>query len=45
MRKGRALERRVKEQGPAAGLKCQVKYWEGAWEIEEYFAELAVARK
>ncbi|KAG8985125.1 hypothetical protein FRB93_006077 [Tulasnella sp. JGI-2019a] len=36
----RGLERRIKNEGPAAGLKSQVKYWLGAWEVEEIFATL-----
>ncbi|KAG8863570.1 hypothetical protein FRB96_008310 [Tulasnella sp. 330] len=34
----RGLERRIKEEGAEAGLKSQVKYWVGAWEVEEVFA-------
>jgi len=39
-RKARGLERRIKEEGKQAGLLAGVKYWLGAWEIEEFFAEL-----
>ncbi|KAF8919834.1 phosphatase phospho-type [Mucidula mucida] len=31
----RGLQRRITKEG---GLKCQIKYWEGAWEIEELYA-------
>ncbi|KDQ21703.1 hypothetical protein BOTBODRAFT_26130 [Botryobasidium botryosum FD-172 SS1] len=37
VRKGRALETRVKHEAEKYGLKCQVKYWAGAWEVEEIF--------
>lgn len=40
VRRGRGLEERVQKEGPSQGLKCQVKYWSDAWEIEEYFAQL-----
>jgi len=40
VRRGRGLEERVAKEGPSQGLKCQVKLWSDAWEIEEYFAEL-----
>ncbi|KAF9529199.1 phosphatase phospho-type [Crepidotus variabilis] len=39
-RKHRGLERRIAKEGEKQGLKCQVKYWEEAWEIEEYFGQL-----
>lgn len=39
-RKMRGLERRIAREGETAGLKCQVKYWEDAWEVEEQFGEL-----
>ncbi|QRW21446.1 2,3-diketo-5-methylthio-1-phosphopentane phosphatase [Rhizoctonia solani] len=38
-RRDRALERRIKG-APEGQLKATVKYWEGAWEIEEYFNSL-----
>ncbi|CAE6430586.1 unnamed protein product [Rhizoctonia solani] len=37
-RRDRALERRIK--AAPERVKAQVKYWEGAWEIEEYFNSL-----
>ncbi|KIL65941.1 hypothetical protein M378DRAFT_161584 [Amanita muscaria Koide BX008] len=33
----RGLSKRISKQG---GLKCKVKYWSGAWEVEEIFATL-----
>jgi len=39
-RKGRALERRIKQEGEKRGVVCQVQYWEGAWEVEELFGKL-----
>ncbi|PAV18774.1 hypothetical protein PNOK_0561700 [Pyrrhoderma noxium] len=33
----RGLQRRIEKEG---GLKCQAKYWGGAWEIEEIFNQL-----
>jgi len=40
VRRGRGLEERVEKEGPSQGLKCQIKLWTDAWEIEEYFAQL-----
>ncbi|KAF8520412.1 phosphatase phospho-type [Hysterangium stoloniferum] len=37
VRKYRGLERRIAKEG---GLKCNVEYWDGAWEVEEIFAKL-----
>jgi len=42
-RKYRGLEHRVTEEGKSAGLKCQVQYWAGAWEVEELFGQLPSA--
>ena len=39
-RLARGLEQRIKSEGQGAGLKCQVQYWEGAWEVEEFFSRL-----
>ncbi|KAG8906711.1 hypothetical protein FRB99_006309 [Tulasnella sp. 403] len=36
----RGLQERIKKEGDAAGLKPQVKYWGGAWEVEEIFIGL-----
>jgi pyridoxal phosphate phosphatase PHOSPHO2 len=36
-RRFRGLERRISQEG---GLQCQVKYWAGAWEVEEIFGQL-----
>ncbi|KAL5528567.1 hypothetical protein ACEPAF_7703 [Sanghuangporus sanghuang] len=33
----RGLQRRIEKEG---GLRCQVNYWGGAWEVEEYFDQL-----
>jgi len=41
VRKGRGLQKRIEREGPQRGLRCQVKYWAGAWEVEEYFTQLA----
>ncbi|GFZ48777.1 hypothetical protein JCM24511_06526 [Saitozyma sp. JCM 24511] len=40
VRKGFELDERVKEEGKKEGLKVDVKLWEQAWQIDEYFAEL-----
>ncbi|KAI0256282.1 putative phosphatase-domain-containing protein [Lactifluus subvellereus] len=39
-RRFRALEHRIAQEGERRGLKCQVKYWAGAWEVEETFKQL-----
>jgi len=39
-RKFRGLERRIAKEGEKEGLKCQVRYWAGAWEVEEIFGSL-----
>jgi len=39
-RTGRGLQRRIEKEGTAQDLKCNVKYWGGAWEIEEQFSQL-----
>jgi len=36
----RGLEKRIEKDGKLEGLKCQVKYWAGAWEVEEIFQQL-----
>ncbi|EPQ57312.1 hypothetical protein GLOTRDRAFT_58585 [Gloeophyllum trabeum ATCC 11539] len=36
-RKFRGLERRISKEGDKEGLKCQIRYWAGAWEVEEIF--------
>jgi pyridoxal phosphate phosphatase PHOSPHO2 len=36
----RSLEKKVKREGQEAGLVAGVKYWDGAWEVEELFKEL-----
>ena len=37
VRKGMSLERRVKSEG---GLKCGLRYWTGAWEVDEWVTDL-----
>lgn len=39
-RRYRGLEKRIAKDGDKDGLKCQVKYWAGAWEVEEIFDQL-----
>ncbi|ESK96559.1 hypothetical protein Moror_6779 [Moniliophthora roreri MCA 2997] len=34
------LPKRITRDGEKFGLKCQVKYWTGAWELEEIFNTL-----
>jgi len=36
----RGLEKRIAKEGQREGLKCQVRYWAGAWEVEEIFKSL-----
>lgn len=38
VRKNMELDGRVKEEGK--DLKVDIKRWEGAWEVEEYFEQL-----
>lgn len=40
-RRFRGLERRIAQEGEKEGLKCQVRFWAGAWEVEEIFGELS----
>ncbi|KIM74350.1 hypothetical protein PILCRDRAFT_828346 [Piloderma croceum F 1598] len=39
-RRYRGLENRIAKDGEKDGLKCQVKYWAGAWEVEEIFSQI-----
>ncbi|KAG9220693.1 hypothetical protein CCMSSC00406_0003792 [Pleurotus cornucopiae] len=39
-RKFRGLEKRIANEGEKLGMRCQVKYWAGAWEAEELFDQL-----
>lgn len=39
-RQYRGLEKRIAKEGEKEGLKCQVRYWAGAWEVEEIFKQL-----
>lgn len=34
------LRKRILKEGKELGLKCEVKYWEHAWEVEEIFNKL-----
>lgn len=36
----RGLQQRIDDEGEKEGLKCEVQYWAGAWEIEEIFDKL-----
>jgi pyridoxal phosphate phosphatase PHOSPHO2 len=39
-RKFRGLEHRIKHEGEREGLSCRVRYWAGAWEVQELFGQL-----
>ncbi|KAI9511171.1 phosphatase phospho-type [Russula earlei] len=39
-RRYRELEHRIGREGKSAGLVCEVRYWAGAWEVEEIFGQL-----
>jgi pyridoxal phosphate phosphatase PHOSPHO2 len=39
-RRYRGLEHRITHEGKKAGLVCQIRYWAGAWEVEELFKQL-----
>ncbi|PPQ99433.1 hypothetical protein CVT24_005240 [Panaeolus cyanescens] len=39
-RTSRGLQKRINSEGQEKGLKAQIKYWGGAWELEEYFDQL-----
>ncbi|KZV74442.1 hypothetical protein PENSPDRAFT_601577 [Peniophora sp. CONT] len=36
----RGLEKRILKEGKQEGLQCQIKYWAGAWEVEEIYQNL-----
>ncbi|TFL01568.1 phosphatase phospho-type [Pterulicium gracile] len=36
----RGLQKRIEQEGKSKGLKCQVQYWLGAWEVEQMFENL-----
>jgi pyridoxal phosphate phosphatase PHOSPHO2 len=40
VRKQFGLEKRIAKEGASAGLVCKVRYWGGAWEVEEIFEEI-----
>ena len=42
-RRYRGLEHRITQEGKREGLACQVRYWAGAWEVEEIFGQLPKA--
>lgn len=42
-RTNRGLQKRIEKEGELKGLKCNVIYWGGAWEIEEQFGKLEIA--
>jgi len=39
-RRHRGLDHRITQEGKREGLVCQVRYWAGAWEVEEIFGQL-----
>jgi pyridoxal phosphate phosphatase PHOSPHO2 len=39
-RRYKGLESRIANEGEKEGMKCQVRYWAGAWEVEEIFTKL-----
>lgn len=39
-RQYRGLQKRIAAEGEKEGLKCQIRYWAGAWEVEEHFQKL-----
>lgn len=41
VRTGRGLEKRIAEEGEKEGLKCEIRYWSAAWEVEELFREFS----
>jgi hypothetical protein len=36
-RSNRGLQKRIQKEAEKEGLKCQIRYWGGAWEVEEMF--------
>lgn len=40
VRQGFELDERVKNEGEKCGAKIDVKLWEQAWQIDEYFQQL-----
>ncbi|WVN86475.1 uncharacterized protein L203_101639 [Cryptococcus depauperatus CBS 7841] len=40
VREGFPLSGRIKKEGEKAGLKVDVKYWNQAWQVDEYFQQL-----
>lgn len=39
VRSYRELSRRIEKEGESAGMKCDVTYWGGAWEVEKFLME------
>jgi len=39
-RSHRGLQKRIEKEAKQEGLKCQIQYWGGAWELEEMFGKL-----
>ncbi|KAF9454055.1 hypothetical protein P691DRAFT_693775 [Macrolepiota fuliginosa MF-IS2] len=39
-RRHRGLQKRIEAEAKKEGLKCQIQYWAGAWEVEEMFGRL-----
>ncbi|XP_006460799.1 hypothetical protein AGABI2DRAFT_192397 [Agaricus bisporus var. bisporus H97] len=39
-RNDRGLQKRIRNEAEKEGLKCQIRYWSGAWEVEEMFNAL-----
>jgi len=40
VRQGMELDERIKHEGEKCGAKVDVKLWEQAWQIDEYFKQL-----
>ena len=40
VRQGMELDERIKNEGEKCGAKVDVKLWEQAWQIDEYFKQL-----
>jgi pyridoxal phosphate phosphatase PHOSPHO2 len=38
----RGLQGRIAKEGEKEGLKCQIQYWAGAWEVEEIYKTLSI---
>jgi pyridoxal phosphate phosphatase PHOSPHO2 len=40
VRRNMELDAKIREEGEKVGLKVDVKKWDQAWQIDEYFQEL-----